>query len=86
MLDQTCTPQLVLGGTHEILARAFHEEYVRAQLAAKETLQTNPLLVPWEELSAEVKEGNYRQADHIGFKLKPSTGGLPAHRLGDQER
>lgn len=76
VLDQTCTPQLILGGTHEILARAFHEEYVRTQLACGQTVQTNPLLVPWDNLPAEVKEANYRQADHIGIKLKFVNRGL----------
>jgi len=76
ILDQTCTPELVLGGTHEILARAFHEEYVRTQKADGETLETNPLLVEWDALSPEVKEANYRQADSIGVKLKAVNRGL----------
>ena len=29
LLDRTCHPDQVLRGTHEILARAIHEEYLR---------------------------------------------------------
>lgn len=76
ILDQTCTPELVLGGSHEVLARALHEEYVRAQRQAGETLDTNPLLVPWKALSPQMKENNYRQADHIGIKLKAVNRGI----------
>lgn len=76
LLERTCTPQLVLGGTHEILARAIHEEYLRQQRAAGESLASNPSMVPWESLSAEKQESNRRQADHIGVKLREIGYGL----------
>src|SRR5439155_11049043 len=28
LLEHICQPELVLGGTHEVLARAMHEQYV----------------------------------------------------------
>jgi hypothetical protein len=67
---------LLLGGTHETLARAIHEEYVRAQTAAGDTPQTNAALFPWDELPEHVKESNRRQADHVGAKLKAVGCGL----------
>lgn len=70
LLDRTCTAEVVLGGTHEILARAAHEEYVRHQKQLGQTPQINPALVPWDSLSESVKESNRRQVDHIGLKLK----------------
>lgn len=70
LLNQTCTPELLLGGTHEIIARAIHEDYIRKQEKEGKTPQTNPSMVPWEELKEELKESNRRQADHIGAKLK----------------
>jgi len=70
LLDRTCTAEVVLGGTHETLARAAHEEYVRHQKQLGQTPQTNPVLVPWEQLPEPVKESNRRQTDHIGLKLK----------------
>ncbi len=70
LLDRTCTPHLLLEGTHETLARAVHREYLRLQREAGETPETNPHMVPWEELSEEMKESSRRQADHIGAKLE----------------
>jgi hypothetical protein len=70
LLDRTCTPDLVLGGTHEILARAVHEEYVRHQDQLGQTPQTNPLMVPWDSLPESKRESNRRQVDHIGTKLE----------------
>lgn len=70
LLDRACTAEVVLGGTHEILARAAHEEYVRHQARQGHTPQTNPLMMPWEQLPESVKESNRRQVDHIGLKLK----------------
>ena len=45
LLDRTCRPELLLCGTHEILARAIHEDYVRGQRAAGKTADTNPSMV-----------------------------------------
>ena len=70
LLNQTCTADLLLGGTHEMLARALHEEYRSHQLEHGQTPEANPALVPWDRLSEMTKESNRRQADHIGLKLK----------------
>lgn len=70
LLDRTCTPELVLGGTHEILAQAIHDRYLQTQRDAGVTPEQNPSLVPWERLPEVLKESCRRQADHIGIKLK----------------
>ena len=70
LLDRTCQPDLLLGGTHEILARAVHEEYLWSQLMLGETPTTNSSMALWEELPESLQESNRRQADHIGVKLK----------------
>jgi hypothetical protein len=69
LLDRTCTPELVLGGTHELLARAIHDRYLRTQREAGVTPEENPSLVPWERLPEGLQESCRRQADHIGVKL-----------------
>ncbi len=69
LLDRTCTPELLLG-SHEVLARALHEEYVRQQGQQGQTSETSPALVPWDNLAEHFKESNRRQVDHIGIKLK----------------
>jgi len=70
LLDRTCQPDLLLGGTYEILARAIHEDYVHKQQEKGQTPQTNPSMVPWDELPEHVKESNRYQANSIGVKLK----------------
>ena len=70
LLSRTCKPDLLLGGTHEILARAIHEDYVHHQEQLGQTPKTNPSMVAWEQLPEHLKESNRRQSDHIGLKLK----------------
>jgi voltage-gated potassium channel Kch len=64
-LEKTCRPDLVLGGTNEVLARANHEKYLEEHRGEAD----NPALVPWEQLPDDLKEANRAQADHIGQKL-----------------
>lgn len=70
LLDRVLKPELLLTGTHEILARAIHEEYRRDRLEKGETIESNPSLVAWEELPETLKNSNRRQADYMGVKLK----------------
>ncbi len=69
VLDETCTPEPVLGGTNEILARAIHEDYCRQQQAQGDTPETNASLVPWDRLREDLKEDNRRAADAIARKF-----------------
>ena len=52
-------------GTHELAARAIHEEYVKLQTEAGETEQSNPSVCPWNELPRRLKESNLRQVEDI---------------------
>lgn len=70
LLSRTCRPELLLGGTHEILAQAIHQEYLRNQQRAGLTPESNPSMVPWDRLPERLRESNRRQADHIGAKLE----------------
>lgn len=69
LLERGCEPELLLGGTHEIIARAIHEEYVRDQRARGQTPETNPSMRTWEDLPEALRQSSRRQADHIGVKL-----------------
>ncbi|MGB3717141.1 MAG: NAD-binding protein, partial [Candidatus Promineifilaceae bacterium] len=69
LIERTCTPGLVLDGTHELLARAAHERYVEQQLEQGLTSTDNPNLEPWETLPESVKESNRRHVDYTGSKL-----------------
>jgi hypothetical protein len=70
LLDRTCHPDQILRGTHEILARAIHDDYLRQQTAAGKTPAQNPSMVPWDALPDHLKESNRQQADDIGAKLQ----------------
>ncbi|MCX5891127.1 MAG: NAD-binding protein [Deltaproteobacteria bacterium] len=69
LLDRKCKTDLLLYGTHEILARAIHQDYLWSQKNLGLTLESNPSLVTWDELPETLKESNRRQADDIGRKL-----------------
>lgn len=62
LLDLTCTPELVLLGTHEIIARALHTSYL-------EGLQ-DQTATSWEDLPDESREWNRKQADRISLILE----------------
>lgn len=52
-------------GTHELVARSIHEEYLELRRKAGDTPATNPSLRPWDELPRRLKESNLRQVEHI---------------------
>ncbi|MFZ2089913.1 MAG: NAD-binding protein [Desulfobaccales bacterium] len=70
LLDHKCKTDWLLYSTHEILARAIHQDYVLRQKNLGMTRETNPSLVPWDKLPEHIKISNRRQADDIGKKLK----------------
>ncbi len=70
MLNHTCGLDLVPGGTHEVVARLLHEEYVRQREATGETAAENRALVSWDELSPELMESSRLEADAIWLKLR----------------
>ena len=69
LLNRTCTPQLLFGGTSETLARAFHEDYVRNERKKGLTHLDNPSMVPWEELPEHLRDSNREAAANIRTKL-----------------
>jgi len=58
-----------ISGTHQLVARAMHEEYLAQQTAAGKTEKDNPSMRPWNELDNNLVESNLRQADDIWKKL-----------------
>jgi len=69
LLDQTCTPDLILRGTHEVLARELHAAYLEGVESSYKVENQDTSLVPWDELSEYTKEKNRNQADHIPIML-----------------
>ena len=56
-------------GTHELVARAIHEEYIAQQVSAGINPAKNPSMRPWHELPPYLKETNIQQAEDIAGKL-----------------
>ena len=80
LVDATCTPEAVLGGTHEALARGMHEAYVAQQRAAGATETDNPSIRPWAELPEVLRESNrgraggiLRHLTDLGYAVAPLT-------------
>ena len=69
LLEHACRPELVLGGTNEILARALHQEYLESIADAT----GNPAAVGWDDLAPEMQDANRSQANHIATKLKAAN-------------
>lgn len=69
LLERTCTPEQVLGGTHETLARATHQEYLLLEHVANDPSNRKRLAVPWPELPIDLKDAFRRHADHVCHKI-----------------
>jgi hypothetical protein len=67
--EPASAPDLLFGGSKEMLARAIHDGYRRMQERQGHTRETNRALVPWNELPGHLQESNRQQADHVGQKL-----------------
>ena len=52
-------------GTHELVARAIHEEYIEQEKKTGAPPESNPSLRPWDELPHRLKESNLRQVEDI---------------------
>ncbi|MFO7944062.1 MAG: NAD-binding protein [Anaerolineales bacterium] len=78
LLDQTCTPDLLQKGTHEILARHLHAAYLEGLPDHKKEKPRMDARSAWEQLSPALKEKNRQQADRIpqvlvaaGYRIDP---------------
>ncbi len=70
LLEKTCTPDLVLHGTHEALSRAIHQESLERQASSGTTLSMEVTLASWKDIPEETRDYFRRQADQIGVMLK----------------
>lgn len=69
LLEETCTPDLVLRGTRERLARALHDAYVRDHTVDGTPTADAPWALLWNELPHEIRESNRAEADHVRVEL-----------------
>jgi hypothetical protein len=68
VLSEATHSTLLLRGTNELLARAQHAQWLRAQRSAG-TGTGNPNFHPWDELDESARERNRRFADDVHTKL-----------------
>ncbi|MEA3325753.1 MAG: RyR domain-containing protein [Chloroflexota bacterium] len=80
LVQSTCTPDLVINGTHEILARSVHKDYLRQRFAEGIQMGQKRSMAYWEDLPEDLRESNRRQVDHIQIKLQKIGYGIePLH-------
>ena len=72
LIEETCTPELLLDHREESLARALHERYLRQQQDAGARLGEKPALVPWAELGAEGRRESRAHARRSGGRSRRS--------------
>jgi hypothetical protein len=68
MFSRLVIRDVLLGSAREVLAKAFHEKYLKDQEGKKPV--SDPSMQLWDELSENLKESNRRQADNIPEKLR----------------
>lgn len=67
LLDEACEPEVLLAGTHELIARALHRAYLDAH--AQPTAEADASLRPWAELPEALRDSNRDHAAHVAVKL-----------------
>jgi hypothetical protein len=72
ILKHTCTPELLNTTLRDTLARAAHEEYVAKQQREGKTINNDPAMKPWEQLSKQYQRSNYQWVDRISKQIKNS--------------
>jgi len=68
-LEQTCLPELVLGGTHEILAQAICAEYLELNSQQTQGDSRAASASSWHSVPNDIKDLYRRLADQIGQML-----------------
>jgi hypothetical protein len=89
LYEQTCSADLLMSSSHELLARDLHAVYLAGTGGASADQRAN---LPWEQLSEETKEANRRQADRIqrlaqaaGYRITPLQDWDAAERTFEEE-
>ncbi|MBI4870682.1 MAG: NAD-binding protein [Candidatus Riflebacteria bacterium] len=71
VISNQCRSDVLLEESRDCLARAVHEDYVKARRAeTKPPAPDDPALAAWERLPEELRSSNRQQADHIAVKLR----------------
>lgn len=70
LLERICTPDLVLGGTHEILAQAIFRNFSDGSRPCAAIAGEGSARGLWKDLPEHLKDSFRRHADQIGVMIK----------------
>jgi voltage-gated potassium channel Kch len=72
LFDRVAKPDLLLDGVNEIIARAYHEDFLKQEALRDKAPgeERKPADKPWHELTEQQKEANRQRADMLGEHLK----------------
>jgi len=70
LLERICTPELVLGGTHEIVAQAIFRRSLDRSKFCVAPAGVGAAPAVWKDLPEELKDSFRRHADQIGVMIK----------------
>jgi TrkA-N domain/RyR domain len=70
ILQNGCGPADIRDDVTERIARSIHASYRHSEQGKGETEATNPSMVPWKELSQELRKSNIGPAEDIGRKME----------------
>jgi RyR domain/TrkA-N domain len=92
VLEEACVPANIRDDFTQQLARSIHGAYVAMEHAKGKTSETNPSMVPWDQLSEDLRQSNVAQAvdygdkmDAIGAIIVPESAGAPEFAFTDAE-
>jgi hypothetical protein len=69
-LDYTLSIDIVVNEELDLMARALHYAYLKAQTTRGEGAEANASVTPWSELPAHKKKANQHAAAHMDVKLR----------------
>ena len=66
----SCSSQMVLNEEQDRMDRIVHAAYVCVKLAKDKDSAKDASMLPWDDLSEDLKESNRQQTEHIEVKLR----------------
>ena len=73
LVELGCRADVLVYGELDRNAKVIHEDYVKTQIAAGFTEDTNTVLVAWENLPESLRQANRARDDHQPIKLRTLT-------------
>jgi RyR domain len=92
VIEEGCVPGRIREDLVDQLARAIHQGYLKNCAARGDSRHSNPSMLPWDELPADLRQASLAQAADIGSKLDliqcavvPESAAAPDFAFRDDE-